>query len=73
MNREKTVRSITKAITWRLIASVATFLIAWHITKEIEASVVVGTSDMVIKIALYFFHERIWNKINWGKQNEFVE
>ena len=59
-------RSGMKAITWRLIATLDTFLIAWFITGEplIAASII--TIEVITKFAFYYVHERAWQKTNWG-------
>ncbi len=51
---------IAKTFTWRLIASLTTFLIAWIATGDIDIGLKVGAVDVVAKLALYFFHERAW-------------
>jgi uncharacterized membrane protein len=42
-------------------------LIAWIITGEIKLALSIGIVELFTKMLLYFFHERIWNKIDWGK------
>jgi len=56
------IRHITKAITYRLLGSVATFLISWIVTGNIIAGFSISGIDFLIKIGLYYFHERIWHK-----------
>ena len=59
-------RHITKAITWRVLASLVTFTITFIATGNIEIGIGVGVFDMVIKLVLYYFHERLWYNVNWG-------
>ncbi len=49
-------RHLAKAITWRVIASLTTFIIGWQVTGDLNFGMVIGAVDVVIKIALYYFH-----------------
>ncbi len=61
-------RSIAKAITWRITASLDTFVIAWIITGSIELGGFIAGVEAVTKIFIYYAHERIWNRIKWGRK-----
>lgn len=61
-------RSIVKAITWRTLGTIDTILIAYFLTGEVKTAVSIGGIEVFTKMILYFFHERIWNLINWGKR-----
>ena len=61
-------RSIAKAITWRITASLDTFVIAWIITGSIELGGFIAGVEAVTKIFIYYVHERIWNIIKWGRK-----
>lgn len=60
-------RSLAKAITWRVIAFLVTIIAIYIYTKDIKESLVVGISANVIKIFLYYVHERIWNRVRFGR------
>lgn len=64
---EKPKRSIVKAISWRVLGTVDTMIIAWFITGELTMALSIGSIEVITKMILYFFHERIWNLIKWGK------
>jgi len=65
--KETHKRSLTKTITWRLTGSGSTFLISWIITGNVAiASTILGI-HFFTNTVLYYFHERIWNNIGWGK------
>lgn len=64
---EKPMRSIVKSISWRLIGTLDTILISWIVTGQVKLALSIGVVELFTKMLLYFFHERIWNKINWGK------
>ena len=64
---EKPVRSILKSISWRMIGTIDTILISWLITGEVTLALSIGIIELFTKMVLYFFHERLWNTIKWGK------
>jgi len=60
-------RHLAKAITWRIIASTVTALIAWWFGLPAKAVGLVFAADLVIKFILYYAHERVWYKhIKYG-------
>lgn len=59
-------RHLAKAITWRVIASLTTFVIGWIVTGSLDFGMAIGAADVVIKIALYYLHERAWYHSNFG-------
>lgn len=61
-------RSIVKSISWRILGTIDTMLISWMITSEFSVAFSIGSVELVTKMILYFFHERIWNNIKWGKK-----
>ena len=64
--KTKHSRSVVKAITWRAMATLTTTSIVFIATSNISLSLGVGFFDVVIKLALYYFHERAWGTIAWG-------
>ena len=58
-------RTMVKTITWRITASLTTFLIAWILTGDILVGASIGSIEAIAKIFLYYFHERIWTNISW--------
>lgn len=64
---EKPIRSVAKAISWRVIGTLDTLLISYILTGEVAVAASIASIDFITKMFLYFFHERLWNKINWGK------
>ena len=67
MSAELKKRTLVKTITWRVTASLTTFLIAWMLTGDLLIGVSIGSIEALAKILLYYYHERIWNNINWAK------
>ncbi|MDC6470229.1 DUF2061 domain-containing protein [Candidatus Pelagibacter sp.] len=67
MSADLQKRTIAKTLTWRITASLATFIIAWILTGDFLIGVSIGSIEALTKIFLYYFHERIWNNISWAK------
>jgi len=61
-------RSAFKAITWRVIGTADTFVISWAITKEPVTAGAIASFEVFTKTILYYFHERGWNKVKWGRK-----
>lgn len=64
---ERPGRSIAKAVSWRVIGTLDTLLISYLLTGKVAIAASIASIDFVTKMFLYFFHERIWNKIGWGR------
>ncbi|MBN2614969.1 MAG: DUF2061 domain-containing protein [Bacteroidales bacterium] len=74
--KDSPTRSILKAISWRFVASGATFIISFvvfrHSTDKTDSQVLqyataIASVDVVVKLVLYYLHERLWTNIDWGK------
>lgn len=63
-------RSIVKTISWRTIGTIDTIVISWIVVGNVNFAVTIGGVELFTKMALYFFHERAWNKSNFGRINE---
>tara|TARA_Y100000310_G_scaffold345268_1_gene463257 strand:+ start:17939 stop:18154 length:216 start_codon:yes stop_codon:yes gene_type:complete len=61
-------RSILKTITFRIIATLTTMALVLLFTKDLAIAGLVGALEFVSKLIIYYLHERIWCKINWGKK-----
>jgi uncharacterized membrane protein len=60
-------RSLIKTISWRLIVLVIDFSIAYLFTQNFDLSSKLAIAKLIAASLFYLIHERIWNKINWGK------
>ena len=58
--RETRLRSLLKAFSWRIVATLTTALIAYGITGEIETALAIGGIEFFLKFAIYYAHERAW-------------
>ena len=63
-------RSLAKALIWRLFAICNTLTMAVFIAKDLSIASKIAGSDAIFKTALMFFYERVWAKIEWGKEYE---
>ena len=59
-------RHFAKTVTWRIVGTVDTMLIAWLITGNPITGLKIGGLELITKMILYYFHERIWYKMNLG-------
>ena len=57
------IRSLAKAFTWRITATLTTACIAFFITGEIDTAMLIGGIEFFLKFAIYYFHERAWQLI----------
>ncbi len=63
---ESRKRHIAKTITWRLIGTMDTMLLAWLISGDVLMGLKIGFVEIITKMMLYYLHERAWYKINFG-------
>tara|TARA_Y100001935_G_C17065252_1_gene388772 strand:+ start:191 stop:406 length:216 start_codon:yes stop_codon:yes gene_type:complete len=64
MKQVEKKRHLAKTITWRVIASADTFLIAWIITGKFDWASTIAGIEVLTKMFLYYFHERAWYKFS---------
>ena len=67
MYKETHARSIIKSISWRFWATLTTVVLVLIFVGEIEIALSIGFLEVFIKMFIYFFHERTWNKIKFGR------
>ena len=65
--QEKPIRSLAKAVSWRITGSLDTIMLAWFFTNEIGVALSIGLTEVVTKIVLYYLHERAWSRISLGR------
>ena len=77
--QESHLRSIFKAVTWRLIATTTTFILAYTIFSNtdcddvLEKSSMVAGLELVIKLIIYYVHERLWQMAPRGTIRKLTE
>jgi len=57
-------RHVAKTISWRIIGTIDTFLLSWFITGSWKMGLSIGGVEIITKMILYFFHERIWYRFS---------
>ena len=61
------IRSLSKAVSWRITGTIDTFIISWIITGEPLLASGIALTEIMTKVGLFWAHERLWNKIGWGR------
>ncbi|HET7673706.1 MAG TPA: DUF2061 domain-containing protein [Candidatus Saccharimonadales bacterium] len=64
MNQHR--RSIAKAVTWRIVATTDTIIIAGLITGKWTLGLAIGGIEVFTKMFIYYLHERAWNRSSYG-------
>lgn len=70
---DSTRRSIAKALSWRVLATIITSALVFALTGKGEFAATVGLADTAIKLFIYFGHERLWNRIPYGREQQQPE
>ena len=68
MYNETNKRSIVKGISWRMVATTTTIIIVYLFFGRLDLAIAAGLIESILKIGLYWAHERLWFKIRWGKK-----
>jgi len=67
---EKPIRSLLKAVSWRIVATLTTIFLVFIFTGNLLVSGSVGFFELFLKILIYYIHERVWNLSNFGRQRK---
>ena len=67
-NSETALRSFVKAYSYRCCGTLTTIAISFVITGSVVVSLGIGATEMIVKPFIYWCHERVWSRINWGRQ-----
>jgi len=60
-------RSFMKAVSWRILGSIDTFVISYFVTGHLVFAASIASVESFTKIVLFYFHERIWAVAPWGR------
>jgi len=63
---EKHRRTIVKAASYRVFATMTVFLVSYLYTGNFASAASIGLTAAVAKTMLYYVWERLWNNISWG-------
>ena len=68
--RESHLRSLLKGLSWRVLATLTTVLVAYFVLRERENAVrealSIGAIEFFAKLGIYYAHERVWQRIPIG-------
>jgi len=64
----KKSRSLAKSLTWRVVALITTFITLYALSKDINMATIATLITNAVNFIAYYYHERIWNAIGWGKE-----
>ncbi len=59
---DSAAKSLLKTVSWRVVGTLDTMVIAYFLTGEITVAVSIGSVEVFTKLVLYYVHERVWNK-----------
>ena len=60
-------RSLVKAVSWRVVGSLDTFMLSLIVTGKARYAISIATAEALTKIVLYYAHERVWRRVRWGR------
>ena len=64
--RNANQRHLFKTFSWRVVGSLTTLIVAWIVAGNPFTGLRIGLLETLTKIILYYLHEKIWYKINYG-------
>jgi uncharacterized membrane protein len=65
---DKYYRSLIKAVSWRATGTLDTVVISYLITGHLRWALSIGFVELFTKVALYYVHERVWDRITFGRK-----
>jgi len=68
MYKETNTRSVVKGISWRFVATGTTIVIVYLFFGRLDLAIATGLIETVLKVALYWGHEKVWQRIRWGRK-----
>ena len=66
-------RSFVKAVSWRILGSIDTFIISYFVTHQLVFAASIASVETVTKVCLFYFHERVWAVVPWGRADKRVQ
>ena len=67
---DKHYRSLIKAISWRVTGTVDTIVVSYFVTGKVKTALAIGLVEVFTKIMLYYGHERVWERLSFGRVRE---
>lgn len=66
---ETNTRTFVKTFSWRFVVLILDFLVAYLLLKDLQIATGFALTKLVIATVAFYIHERVWNKIRWGKKS----
>ena len=63
-------RSFVKAVSWRALGSIDTFVISYFVTGQLVFAASIASVETVTKVVLFYLHERAWASVKWGRADQ---
>ena len=60
-------RSFTKSLSYRIFGTLSSWAVVYVITGKGSLATLIAFWETVVKVVIYYYHERVWNKIRWGR------
>lgn len=60
-------RSLVKALSYRAVSLLLMTLVAWAITRRLDVAAAIGVGDALLKLGLFYAHERVWTRVRYGR------
>ena len=60
-------RSFTKSLSYRIFGTLSSWAVVYVITGKGSLATLIAFWETVVKVVIYYYHERAWNKISWGR------
>ena len=64
---ETKLRSLLKTLSWRTAALFITAGVSYAMNRRLGMALLLGTSDTLVKLILFYMHERLWNLVPHGR------
>jgi len=60
-------RTAAKAVSWRILATIITGCVTLMVTGRVKIALSIGLLDSIVKLGIYYAHERAWNRVSFGR------
>ena len=71
--KDSHLRSILKAVSWRIVGTIDTIVISYLLTGHIRTALLIGGTEVITKISLYYLHERAWAQLPLGTMRKWLK
>ena len=71
--RESHLRTLFKTMSWRIVATSTTVIIAYMVFGDVSNALKVGGIEFVAKMAIYYLHERAWQLVPRGSVRHWFD